>query len=105
MNNKKRSPGIVPAVFIVAIIAAALYIFLRREPAPASPQAGFQRLLEKSGIGRPNIVLITLDTTICPSTATPECERRNWIAWRTAAWFSSNVSRLRLSPCHPTAPS
>jgi choline-sulfatase len=63
MNNKKRSPGIVPAVFIVAIIAAALYIFLRREPAPASPQAGFQRLLEKSGIGRPNIVLITLDTT------------------------------------------
>ena len=36
---------------------------LRREPAPASPQAGFQRLLKKSGIRQPNIVLITLDTT------------------------------------------
>jgi len=43
--------------------AVALYMFLRREPAPASPQAGFQRLLKKNGIRQPNIVLITLDTT------------------------------------------
>lgn len=63
MNNRKRSPYIVAAVFLVAITAAALYIFLRREPAPATPQAGFQRLLKKSGIRQPNIVLISLDTT------------------------------------------
>jgi len=36
---------------------------LRRQPAPASPQAAFQLLLKKNGIRQPNIVLITLDTT------------------------------------------
>ena len=63
MNNRKRSPYPVPLVFLVAMAAAALYIFLSREPAPASAQAGFQRLLKKSGIRQPNIVLISLDTT------------------------------------------
>lgn len=63
MNNKKRSPRMVSVLFLAVLTATALYIFLRREPAPATPQAGFQRLLKKSGVRRPNIVLITLDTT------------------------------------------
>jgi choline-sulfatase len=63
MNQRKR-------FFIIASLALALifagvlvYFFLIHEPAPASPQAGFQRLLKRSGIEKPNIVLITLDTT------------------------------------------
>ena len=63
MDNRKHSPYIIPGVFLVVMTAAALYIFLRREPAPVSPLAGFQRLLKKSGIRQPNIVLITMDTT------------------------------------------
>ncbi len=63
MNDRKRFPFAVPAAFLVLLGAASLYLLLRREPAPASPQAGFQRLLTKSGIRQPNIVLITLDTT------------------------------------------
>jgi arylsulfatase A-like enzyme/tetratricopeptide (TPR) repeat protein len=61
MNKKKRFFIIVVPALV--FFAAIVYLFLGREPAPASPQAGFQRLLKKNGIRQPNIVLITLDTT------------------------------------------
>ena len=63
MNNKKRSRTMVLLVLLGAVIAALLYLSLGREPAPATPQAGFQRLLKKNGIRQPNIVVLTLDTT------------------------------------------
>lgn len=62
--NRTRHPARpVLLAAILAVAAAATFLILRREPAAASPQAGFQRLLRKSGIDKPNIVLITLDTT------------------------------------------
>lgn len=61
MGPKRRFP--LPALLLAALLAAALILVLRREPVPASPQAGLRRLLQKSGRERPNIVLITLDTT------------------------------------------
>ncbi len=63
MNANKRSLYIIHLAFLVAMTAAVLYLFLRREPAASTPQAGFQRLLKKSGIRQPNIVVITMDTT------------------------------------------
>jgi arylsulfatase A-like enzyme len=63
MNPKKHPPLAVLLAIILTVAAAASYLILRREPAPASPKAGFQRLLKKNGSERPNIVLITLDTT------------------------------------------
>lgn len=63
MNNKKRSRTMVLLVLLGAGIVALLYLSLGREPAPATPQAGFQRLLKKNGIRQPNIVVLTLDTT------------------------------------------
>ncbi len=63
MKQRKRFFNIVSVSLILIFTAAAAYLFRNREPAPASPQAGFQRLLKKRGIRQPNIVLITLDTT------------------------------------------
>ncbi len=63
MNNKKRSRTLLLLAFLGAVIAALLYLSLGREAAPATPQAGFQRLLKKNGIRQPNIVVLTLDTT------------------------------------------
>jgi arylsulfatase A-like enzyme/Tfp pilus assembly protein PilF len=61
MNTKKRFFIIVVPALV--FFAAVVSLFLGREPAPASPRAGFLRLLKKNGIRQPNIVLITLDTT------------------------------------------
>jgi choline-sulfatase len=63
MKQRKRFFTTVSLALAIFFAGVAVYLFLRREPAPASAQAGFQRLLKKSGIHQPNIVLISLDTT------------------------------------------
>jgi len=63
MNEKKKFFIIISLAIAIILAAAALYLFLSREAAPTSPQAGFQSFLKKGGSRQPNIVLITLDTT------------------------------------------
>ncbi len=95
MNSKKRSRTLVLLAFLGAVIAALLYLSLGREPAPATPQAGFQRLLKKNGIRQPNIVVHHPGHHPGRPPAHVRLQRgdarRNWIAWRAAAWFSSNA--------------
>ena len=62
-DHKKLLRPVVLSAVMVAVAALAVVLLLRREPMPASPQAGFQQLLKKKAIVKPNIVLISLDTT------------------------------------------
>jgi choline-sulfatase len=63
MKQGKRFFTVVSLAITFVLVAAGAYIYLRHEPSAASPRAAFERLLKKSGISKPNIVLITLDTT------------------------------------------
>lgn len=63
MKQRKRLVTAFKLSIVLGLAAALAYVILSHEPAPATPRAGFQRLLEKSGIRRPNFVVITMDTT------------------------------------------
>jgi arylsulfatase A-like enzyme/tetratricopeptide (TPR) repeat protein len=60
-----RKRRVLPFLAIALVLAAAVAVLLllSRRPEPASARESFRSLIAKSGIDKPNIVLITLDTT------------------------------------------
>ncbi|MGE5360148.1 MAG: sulfatase-like hydrolase/transferase [Bacteroidales bacterium] len=58
----RRTPVIVVAVVVAGLILLVLTL-VARSRAASDPREGFRRAWASKGVGRPNVVLITLDTT------------------------------------------